>query len=29
VRVSFLVPAYNEAATIVEILERVSALDLE
>ena len=28
-RVSFLVPAYNEAATIVEILERVSALDLE
>jgi len=29
VRVSFLVPAYNEAATIVEILERVSQLDLE
>jgi glycosyltransferase involved in cell wall biosynthesis len=29
VRVSFLVPAYNEAATIVELLERVSALDLE
>jgi glycosyltransferase involved in cell wall biosynthesis len=29
VRVSFLVPAYNESATIVEILERVSALDLE
>jgi glycosyltransferase involved in cell wall biosynthesis len=29
VRVSFLVPAYNEAATIVEILERVSALDLD
>ena len=28
-RVSFLVPAYNEAATIVEILERVSALDLD
>ena len=28
-RVSFLVPAYNEAATIVEILERVDALDLE
>jgi glycosyltransferase involved in cell wall biosynthesis len=29
VRVSFLVPAYNEASTIVEILERVSALDLD
>jgi glycosyltransferase involved in cell wall biosynthesis len=29
VRVSFLVPAYDEAATIVEVLERVSALDLE
>jgi len=29
VRVSFLVPAYNEATTIVEVLERVSALDLE
>jgi len=29
VRVSFLVPAYNEAATIVEILNRVSALDLD
>jgi glycosyltransferase involved in cell wall biosynthesis len=29
VRVSFLVPAYNEAATIVELLERVSALDLD
>jgi glycosyltransferase involved in cell wall biosynthesis len=29
VRVSFLVPAYNEAATIVELLERVTALDLE
>jgi glycosyltransferase involved in cell wall biosynthesis len=29
VRVSFLVPAYDEAATIVELLERVSALDLE
>ena len=28
-RVSFLVPAYNEAATIVELLERVSALDLD
>src|SRR5215210_2483015 len=29
VRVSFLVPAYNEAATIVDLLERVAALDLE
>jgi glycosyltransferase involved in cell wall biosynthesis len=29
VRVSFLVPAYNEAATIVEVLDRVSDLDLE
>jgi glycosyltransferase involved in cell wall biosynthesis len=29
VRVSFLVPAYNEAATIVDVLERVAALDLE
>jgi glycosyltransferase involved in cell wall biosynthesis len=29
VRVSFLVPAYNEAATIVELLDRVSSLDLE
>jgi glycosyltransferase involved in cell wall biosynthesis len=29
VRVSFLVPAYNEAATIVEVLERVSALPME
>jgi glycosyltransferase involved in cell wall biosynthesis len=29
VRVSFLVPAYNEAATIVDVLEAVSALDLE
>jgi glycosyltransferase involved in cell wall biosynthesis len=29
VRVSFLVPAYNEATTIVELLDRVSALDLE
>ena len=28
-RVSFLVPAYDEAATIVELLERVSALDLD
>jgi glycosyltransferase involved in cell wall biosynthesis len=29
VRVSFLVPAYNEARTIVEVLDRVSALDFE
>jgi glycosyltransferase involved in cell wall biosynthesis len=29
VRVSFLVPAYNEAPTIVELLDRVAALDLE
>jgi glycosyltransferase involved in cell wall biosynthesis len=29
VRVSFLVPAFNEATTIVELLDRVSALDLE
>jgi glycosyltransferase involved in cell wall biosynthesis len=29
VRVSFLVPAYNEAATIVELLDRLAALDLE
>jgi glycosyltransferase involved in cell wall biosynthesis len=29
VRVSFLVPAYNEAATIVELLERVAALELD
>ena len=28
-RVSFLVPAYNEAATVVELLERVTALELE
>ena len=28
-RVSFIVPAYNEAATIGEVLERVEALDLE
>ena len=27
-RVSFLVPAYNEAATIVDVLDRVWALDL-
>jgi glycosyltransferase involved in cell wall biosynthesis len=29
VRVSFIVPAYNEAATIGEVLERVHALDLD
>jgi glycosyltransferase involved in cell wall biosynthesis len=29
VRVSFLIPAYNEAATIGEVLERVEALDLD
>jgi glycosyltransferase involved in cell wall biosynthesis len=29
VRVSFLVPAYNEASTIVELLDRVTALDLD
>jgi glycosyltransferase involved in cell wall biosynthesis len=28
-RVSFLIPAFNEAATIAELLERVEALDLE
>jgi glycosyltransferase involved in cell wall biosynthesis len=28
-RVSFIVPAYNEAATIGEVLERVAALELE
>ena len=28
-RVSFLVPAYNEAATIVDVLDRVAALDLD
>jgi glycosyltransferase involved in cell wall biosynthesis len=28
-RVSFLIPAYNEAATIGEVLERVDALDLD
>ena len=28
-RVSFLVPAYNEASTIAEVLERVDALDLD
>jgi len=29
VRISFLIPAYNEAGTIEEVLERVEALDLE
>jgi glycosyltransferase involved in cell wall biosynthesis len=29
VRVSFLVPAYNEAATVAELLQRVSDLDLD
>jgi glycosyltransferase involved in cell wall biosynthesis len=29
VRVTFLVPAYNEAATIIEILDRVDGLDVE
>jgi glycosyltransferase involved in cell wall biosynthesis len=29
VRVSFIVPAYNEAATIADVLERVAALDLD
>jgi glycosyltransferase involved in cell wall biosynthesis len=29
VRVSFLVPAYNEAATIIQVLERVAALELD
>src|SRR6266542_4235246 len=28
-RVSFLVPAYNEAATIVAVLEKVHGLELE
>ena len=28
-RVSFIVPAFNEAATIAEVLERVEALDLD
>jgi glycosyltransferase involved in cell wall biosynthesis len=28
-RVSFLVPAYNEASTIAEVLARIDALDLE
>jgi glycosyltransferase involved in cell wall biosynthesis len=29
VRVSFLIPAYNEAATIGEVLERIAGLDLD
>jgi glycosyltransferase involved in cell wall biosynthesis len=29
VKVSFLIPAYNEAATIGEVLERIAALPLE
>jgi glycosyltransferase involved in cell wall biosynthesis len=29
VRVSFLVPAYNEASTIIELLDRVSDLELD
>jgi glycosyltransferase involved in cell wall biosynthesis len=28
-RVSFLIPAYNEAATIGEVLDRIGALDLD
>jgi Glycosyl transferase family 2 len=28
-RVSFLIPAYNEAATIGEVLDRIAALDLD
>jgi glycosyltransferase involved in cell wall biosynthesis len=28
-RVSFLIPAYNEAGTIGEVLDRIAALDLE
>ena len=28
-RVSFIVPAYNEASTIADVLERVEALDLD
>jgi glycosyltransferase involved in cell wall biosynthesis len=29
VKVSFLIPAYNEAATIGEVLDRIATLDLE
>jgi glycosyltransferase involved in cell wall biosynthesis len=28
-RISFLVPAYNESATILEVLERIDALDMD
>ncbi len=28
-RVSFIVPAYNEASTVVEVLDRVAALELD
>jgi len=28
-RVSFLIPAYNEAATVAEVLERIDALELD
>ena len=28
-RISFLIPAYNERATILEVLDRVEALDLD
>src|SRR6266516_2873763 len=28
-RVAFVVPAYNEAATILEVLDKVSALDFD
>jgi len=29
VRVSFIIPAFNEAATIGELLDRVAALELD
>ena len=28
-RISFLIPAFNECTTIVEVLERIDALGLE
>ncbi len=28
-RISFLIPAYNERATILEVLERIEALGLD
>ena len=28
-RISFLIPAYNEGATIVEVLDRIEALGLD